>query len=130
MKWFDKQQIGSNYAWKIKTYEGKCDKCASPWCIMHRNKAKMQMIINNLKKKSGCSPEEKRFTAYKEAIEHSYGKLGWRNRKRVGWCFENMTKTAFPSENFTGFRNFSEVHTSDFESSSSDDDSSVILLSK
>ena len=97
--------------------------------MVFKDKSGINKIIKGIEEKQGYSPEEKRFMAYKAAIEKTYGKLGWRNRKRVGWCFENMTKTTFPSENFTGFRSIEHVHSSEVESSSSDNDSSVIDLS-
>ena len=73
-------------------------------------------------------PETIRYMAYSQAIEEVFGKLGFRRRKRVGWCFENMIKTLFPSGNFTGVRAIGDFNLSDNDSTSESSKSSVNML--
>lgn len=56
-------------------------------------------------------------------------KVGYGNRKPVGWCFETLTKSTFPSSNYIDFRGISEVGNLNEESTSSSGDLSAILLS-
>ena len=48
--------------------------------------------------------EKKRHMAYTQGIFEADRKLGFRRRKRAGFCFSAKVKSAFPSDYYTGFR--------------------------
>ena len=70
--------------------------------------------------------EQKRFIAYKRGIKEEHGRLGDGNRRRVGYCWENLVKSTFPSEEYTGFV---PTGSDEVPPSSSADDVIVIDLS-
>ena len=48
--------------------------------------------------------KKKRLMAYQQGLFEVYGKLGFRRRKRVGFCYQRAVREAFTSNYFTGFR--------------------------
>ena len=58
---------------------------------------------------AGCrhsTQKQKRYWCYRDAISMKWGSLGHANRKRLGQCWENKVRVAFPDENnvYTGFK--------------------------
>jgi hypothetical protein len=126
LQWFEKHEKGEELSWKLKKIEGGCRACGSPDCTYMKHRSKIDTLISNLRALDDLAPEERRHMAYTMAIEIAYGKCGFRNRKRLGWCVETLTRNTFPSESYTGFRNIGEGEDS---STSSSEESSVVLLS-
>ena len=87
----------------------------------------MNGIIEKLAQSNTMNNKTSRYNAYREAIAIAYGYLGFKNRKRVGWCFENVAKTAFPSAEYTGFRNAQHLEASS-DDESTDDQNSITDL--
>ena len=71
--------------------------------------------------------QQKRYIAYKKAAKEANCGMRSRRRVRLGYCFETITRTTFPSDEYTGFIPTSEV---DAETSIDLDDVSVIDLTK
>ena len=126
LQWFEKHEKGEELSWKLKKIEGGCRACGSPDCTYMKHRSKIDTLISNLRALDDLAPEERRHMAYTMAIEIAHGKCGFRNRKRLGWCVETLTRNTFPSESYTGFRNIGEGEDS---STSSSEESSVVLLS-
>ena len=69
----------------------------------------MQQMDNIIKKHLPADEElneEKCFAFYKAAIQSvtNNKKMGWKNRMRLGWCFESRVKKAFPNEEYTIYK--------------------------
>ena len=92
-----------------------------------RLKTGMNKIIDDISKNKTMNNESKRFYAYRQENTEVYGVMGQYNRKRVGQCFQNAAKDAFPSPKCIGFRNVDLFH-STHEDESTDNDSSVTDL--
>ena len=72
-----------------------CIGCGSPFCYYKRDPEGLNRIIDSLVCIEAKS-ERKRFMTYQACIRIVYkGRLGRGVRKRVRWCFENITKTTF-----------------------------------
>ena len=64
----------------------------------------MRAIIEKYKPVDEELNAKKRFACYQDTIRETYKrKIGRRKRIRMGWCFQNIVKPAFPSEEYTGF---------------------------
>jgi hypothetical protein len=125
-KWFMEGSYGDAPAWVVRPYPDACEFCASPWCVYKNNTKQMDKIIEKNLPAHEELNEQKRFACYKSAIRSisKNRKMGWRNRMRLGWCFESRVKKAFPSEEYTGFRPI----TKDDPCTSESSDDSVIDL--
>ena len=101
-----------------KKHSNKCEKCGSKWCMYMLFKDKLDRVVNEIKLLDDDEPAEaKRHMAYTKGIFESYGKLGFRRRKRVGFCYDRMVKSTFPSNFYTGFRGNPDSDSSDNSSS-------------
>ena len=125
-KWFMEGSYGDAPAWVVRPYPDACEFCGSPWCVYKARTKQMETIIEKNLPADEELNEQKRFACYKAAIRSisKNRKMGWRNRMRLGWCFESRVKKAFPSEEYTGFRPI----TKDDPCTSESSDDSVIDL--
>ena len=130
LKWFKKYVVfGDKLGWKVKHQLNPCPKCGSKWCMYYTNKEKMDRVIETIRMLDDDEPaEKKRHMAYRQGIFEAYGKLGFKRRKRVGFCFSTKVKSAFPSDFYTGFRGIGE-NNSESDSTSDNSRTSVIQLS-
>ena len=105
-KWFDKTQSG----WVVKVFEDPCYGCGSPWCLYHENRAECKQLLSDIGDKS-MPNKQKRYHCYRDAISMKWGTLGHASRKRVGWCWENKCRVAFPEKtaNYTGYKEHNGV---------------------
>ena len=126
LKWFEPTKIGSKYKWSVKKLPNPCDRCGSPFCLHHNHKRILNKVLEELVSDDKLCNEQKRFIAYKRAIKEEHGRLGDGNRRRVGYCWENLVKSTFPSEEYTGFV---PTGSDEVPPSSSADDVIVIDLS-
>ena len=105
-KWFEKDSHG----WVVKNHENPCLGCGSPWCLYKKHKTFVQQMFLRVGRCRRSSNRAKRHRCYAELIAEEYGRMGWGNRKRTGWCFETSNRVAFPDNpdggsHYTGFRN-------------------------
>ena len=100
-RWFTKV----NGLWTVKAQDTPCYGCGSPWCMLHVDREYLCRMISDV---ADCpyliTAREKRFRCYRDAVARKWGVLGYQQRKRVGWCFENACHKAFPEDSFTGFK--------------------------
>ena len=101
-RWFKKTRTG----WAVKVYEDPCYGCGSPYCLYHENRAALRMMIADFSSNERMSNKQKRYRCYRDAISMKWGTLGHVSHKRVGWCWENKCRVAFPELNgiYAGFK--------------------------
>ena len=126
-KWFMEGKIGDKNAWLVIPYQDACEDCGSPWCIYRARKVDLDKIVHSYLPANEEENKKKRFDCYAKATRMLCNgrKIGWKNRIRLGWCFENKVQNTFPSEEYTGFRPITE----DDPCTSTSGDDSVIDLS-
>ena len=90
-KWFKKTPKG----WRIK-YENPCYGCGSPWCLYHQHCKELNDIVVRMRKNKYLRNNEKRYRCYRDGVAVKWGVMGYANRKRCGWCWENKVRAAFP----------------------------------
>ena len=113
--------------WVVRPYPDACEHCASPWCLYMKKTKEFDKIIKKHLPADEDENGHKRFACYKDAIAivTNKRKMGWKNRMRLGWCFESRVKKSFPSQEYTGFVPI----TKDDPCTSGSSDESVIDLS-
>ena len=121
LKWFEKAVIyGDTLGWRIKRQVRQCPTCGSPWCIYHTHRELLDRVISRVRLLDDDEPAEaKRLMAYQQGIYEVYGRLGFRRRKRVGYCYQRAVRQAFTSNFFRGFRAVAENDSSSDSSSDS-----------
>ena len=127
-KWFMECEMGDEKIWGVIPYPDSCEGCGSPWCLYKKRSNELDNIIERHLPADSETNHNKRFACYRDAIR-MIGKgrtMGWKNRLRLGWCYENRVQNKFPSEKYTGYRPI----TKDDPCTSDSDDDSVIDLSK
>ena len=127
MKWFDVDKEGEEYKYVVKQFSDVCEECGSPWCLYKKHATFFDTMFDGLMADNNLSNQQKRYIAYKKAAKEANCGMRSRRRVRLGYCFETITRTTFPSDEYTGFIPSSEVNA---ETSIDLDDVSVIDLTK
>ena len=92
VKWFKKTIDG----WDVNVFDDPCYGCGSPWCLYHQHRSELNMLLDKLGKCQNLANNQKRFKCYRDGISLKWGVLGFSNRKRCGWCWENRVRVTFP----------------------------------
>ena len=106
-RWFSKSRSG----WIVKFFEDPCYGCGSPWCMYHANRTELKQMITEAAGNKRMTNKQRRYRCYRDAVSLKWGTLGHATRKRVGWCWENKCRVAFPEStgNYTGFKRQSGI---------------------
>ena len=99
-EWF---WIGEN-GLEVKIFDNPCGTCGSPCCFFQKNKSKLKQIVKKAEKIDTKSNESKRYQCYNDGAVQCGLNQGEGIRSRLGFCFVNLVRTKFPSEEYTGFR--------------------------
>ena len=72
-------------------------------------------MIETLKTNRRMTTKQRRYRCYCDAISIKWGALGHACCKRVGWCWENKVRVAFPDKvgSYTGYKVNGHTETED-----------------
>ena len=71
---------------------------------VQKNKSKWKKNVKTVEKEDEKSNDSKRYQCYNDGAVQCGLSKGEGIRSRLGFCFVNLVRTKFPSEEFTGFR--------------------------
>jgi hypothetical protein len=109
-KWF----VGIRSGWKIREFKRVCDGCGSPYCYYWKKSKELKAMmiqVGKMKFMTNCS---KRYKCYSKAVPivRDLVEIGAGKRFRLGYCFVESVRGAFPDPEYKGFR-YSEFHSDD-----------------
>ena len=110
-RFFSKSRSG----WVVKVFEDPCYGCGSPYCLYKENRTALNTMLDEAASNNRMNNRQKRYRCYRDAISLKWGTLGHASRKRVGWCWENKCRVAFPELDgiYTGFKRNSDTEPGD-----------------